>query len=92
VVASFNYSGTAKLATDGTSVAASKAATGVTFAASSHAGPAYGAAVGANGVSAVWDGVSTSDPSYLAATVGSLGGYAQTGNAANIGSPGVIPV
>jgi hypothetical protein len=48
--------------------------------------------VGANGVSAVWDGVSTSDPSYLAATVGSLGGYAQTGNAANIGSPGVIPV
>jgi methionine-rich copper-binding protein CopC len=88
VITSFNYSGTAKVATDGSTVATSKAAAGVSFAAG-HAGPAFGGT--GNGVSAVWDGQSTSDPSYLAAVVGSLGGYAQVGNVANIGSPGFIP-
>jgi len=89
VITSFNYSGTAKVATDGSTVATSKAAAGVSFAAGRHAGPAFGGT--GNGVSAVWDGQSTNDPSYLAAVVGSLDGYAQAGNVANIGSPGFIP-
>ena len=59
--------------------------------ADSHAGPAFaatGSPVG-NGVSAVWDGQSTSAPRYVPAAVGQLGGFAQASVAANIGSPGV---
>ena len=57
-------------------------------AAGGHAGPSMGG-VG-NGVSAVWDGVSTATPAYKGAVVNQIGAYAQTGNAANIGSPGRI--
>jgi uncharacterized protein YjiK len=53
-----------------------------------HAGPAFGAAVGANSISAVWDGVSTSSPTYKAAVVGVLGAFAQPAAATAIGSPG----
>jgi len=46
---------------------------------------------GANSaVSLVWDGVSTTSPNYVDATVNTLGAYAQTGDAASIGSPGRI--
>ncbi|MFD1709693.1 ExeM/NucH family extracellular endonuclease [Ottowia sp. GY511] len=58
--------------------------------ADSHAGPAFAAAgtsIG-NGVSAVWDGQSTRAPRYVPAAVGVAGGFAQPGQAANIGSPG----
>ena len=59
--------------------------------ASAHAGPALapaGTAAG-DGVSAVWDGASTSAPRYTAARVGELGAFAQPGAAAHVGSPGV---
>ena len=62
--------------------------TGVTFVPAVHAGPAFGGAVGANSISAVWDGVSTSSPSYKAAAVGVLGAFAQPAAATAIGSPG----
>jgi len=50
-----------------------------------HAGLAYG---GSAKTSAVWDGVSTSTPTYKAAVVGVNGGVAQVGDATAIGSPG----
>lgn len=59
--------------------------------ASAHAGQALappGSRVD-GGVSAVWDGQSTSAPRYTAASIGTLGAFAQPGAAANIGSPGV---
>ncbi len=87
VVTSFNYSGTAKTASDGSSVAPSPASAGVTFA-SGHAGLAYG---GTATTSAVWDGLSVTAPTYKAAAVGVDGGVAQAATAANIGSPGSVP-
>ncbi len=54
-----------------------------------HAGPAFGATSGSgDGVSLVWDGVSTTSPTYKAAVVGVLNGFAQPAASANIGSPG----
>ena len=91
VVTSFNYSGSTKLATDGSTIGLSAGSQGVTFVAAVHAGPAFGGTVGANSVSAVWDGASLSAPTYRAAQVGVDGGLAQTANAANIGSPGSVP-
>ncbi|MFZ4734210.1 MAG: lamin tail domain-containing protein, partial [Pirellulales bacterium] len=88
VVTSFNYSGAAKMATDGSTVAVSAASAGVTFA-PGHAGLAYGGSAAT--VSAVWDGVSLSAPTYRAAQVGVDGGVAQIANANNIGSPGSVP-
>lgn len=41
-------------------------------------------------VSAVWDGCSTSDPTYKAAVAGAGGAYAQAGDTASIGSPGAL--
>ncbi len=87
VVTSFNYSGTAKTASDGSSIAPSPASAGVTFA-SGHAGLAYG---GTATTSAVWDGLSVTAPTYKAAVVGTDGGVAQAATAANIGSPGSVP-
>ena len=49
-----------------------------------------GLAVGGSAVSsAVWDGVSTTNPTYRAATVGVAGGFAQPVVATAVGSPGV---
>jgi uncharacterized protein YjiK len=62
--------------------------TGVTFVPAVHAGPAFGATAGSNAISAVWDGVSTSSPTYKAAAVGVLGAFAQPATATAIGSPG----
>jgi 2',3'-cyclic-nucleotide 2'-phosphodiesterase (5'-nucleotidase family)/uncharacterized protein YjiK len=91
VVTSFNYSGSTKIATDGSTIGLSAGSQGVTFVPAVHAGPAFGGTAGANGVSAVWDGASLSAPSYRAAQVGVDGGLAQSANAANIGSPGIVP-
>lgn len=64
------------------------ASAGTTFVTGVHAGPAFGATANANSVSAVWDGVSTSSPTYTAAAVGVLGAFIQPAAATAIGSPG----
>jgi methionine-rich copper-binding protein CopC len=87
VVTSFNYSGSAKNASDGSVIPTSPASHGVTFT-SGHAGTAYG---GTLTTSAVWDGLSVTAPSYRAASVGVDGGVAQAATPANIGSPGSVP-
>ena len=59
-----------------------------------HAGPSAGSTFG-DAVSAVWDGVSTASPVYVAAAVGSLQGRSQSGSITSIGSPGtngLLPV
>ncbi len=92
VVAYFSYriaTAAALAASDGTPIVAAAASTGVTaITAPAHAGPSFGAAVTATGTSAVWDGVSTSAPTYRSAVVGVLGGAAQPAVAASVGSPG----
>ena len=88
---SLNYSSASRLASDGSTVAVSKASSGATRTGSLHAGPAFGGTAGANSVSAVWDGVSSSDPAYQAAVVGTLDAYAQASAASSIGSPGFVP-
>lgn len=89
VAAAFNYDLTAVLASDGTLITTASASGGKTFSDGQHAGAAYGAGAGA---SAVWDGLSTTQPTYVGATVGKDGAFAQAGDAASIGSPGVVLV
>ena len=86
VMASFNY-GTAAIPVPGSSsvVPQSLPSAGVTPAYGNHAGLVFG---GNNASSAVWDGLSTSAPTYRAAVVGVNGGFAQPGSATSIGSPG----
>jgi uncharacterized protein YjiK/methionine-rich copper-binding protein CopC len=86
VVASFNYSAAAIPVEGGSAtVPSSQPSAGVTANYGSHAGAVYGG----NGTSsAVWDGVSTSAPTYRAAVVGVNGGFGQPGAATSIGSPG----
>lgn len=86
VMASFNY-GTAAIPVAGSSVVIPQSlpSAGVTAAYGNHAGLVFG---GNNASSAVWDGVSTSAPTYRAAAVGVNGGFAQPGSATSIGSPG----
>jgi hypothetical protein len=64
------------------------ASVGTTFVTGVHAGPAFGATANANSVSAVWDGVSTSSPTYKAAVAGVLDAFIQPAAATAIGSPG----
>ncbi len=90
VAAAMNYGIANVQATDGSTVAPAKNSNGTLAVADSHAGAAVrnaGTTVG-NGVSAVWDGKSTSEPRYTAAAVGVLDGFAQPSKPANIGSPG----
>jgi uncharacterized protein YjiK/methionine-rich copper-binding protein CopC len=92
VVATFSYrstTATAVVASDGTPILAAAASTGVTPNLGVHAGPSFGAPVAATGTSAVWDGVSTTAPTYRSAAVGVLGGAAQPAIPAAIGSPGL---
>jgi hypothetical protein len=86
VVSAINYSTTSKTATDGSVIAPSVNSSGTSLVVG-HAGVAFG---GTATTSAVWDGVSTSSPTYKAAAVGVDGGFAQTGTSANIGSPGRV--
>jgi hypothetical protein len=55
-------------------------------AAGNHAGAVFTG--GSATKSAVWDGVSTTTPNYVAAAVGVNGGFAEPGSASSIGSPG----
>lgn len=90
LVAAVNY-GSAAVTANGNTVPVVTRADGQVVAGTVHAGPAVGGAAGANGVSLVWDGVSTTSPAYQAAVAGQNNGYAQPGAAANIGSPGLLP-
>lgn len=87
VVTSFNYkSGTVTItASDGSVISPAAPSVGVTAVYPNHAGLAFG---GTAITSAVWDGVSTSAPTYKAAVVGVLNGYAQPAAPTAIGSPG----
>lgn len=85
VAARFNYGAASVTAADGTVVASAAPSAGVTPTYGIHAGAVFGgAAVG----SAVWDGVSTSTPTYRAAAVGVMGGFSQPAAPTAIGSPG----
>lgn len=89
VTAAFNYDLTAVLASDGTRIMTAPASSGVTFSDGQHAGAASGAGAAA---SAVWDGLSTTQPAYVGATVGKDMAFAQAGDAASIGFPSVVLV
>ncbi len=84
VATAFNYDAANVIASDGTVVTQSLATSA--FFDGQHAGAAYGSTATA---SAVWDGLSTSDPHYVGAVVGQLDAYAQNANPGSIGSPGV---
>ncbi len=85
VATAFNYDTDSVLASDGTIITTAPAGAGVTFLDGQHTGKAYG---GGEKASVVWDGLSTSDPTYSVAVAGEQGAYAQAGNADSIGSPG----
>ncbi|MFT5661680.1 MAG: hypothetical protein ACI9TV_002327 [Sulfurimonas sp.] len=60
-----------------------------------HAGRTFGDANTSDGVSAVWNGVSTSNPAYKAATINDFGSKTQTETktgALSISTPGSIPI
>ncbi|WPB56285.1 SdiA-regulated domain-containing protein [Xylophilus sp. GOD-11R] len=89
VVARFNYGTAAITATSAagtTAVPQAAAASGVTPNYGVHAGAVFG---GSSTSSAVWDGVSTTEPAYRPAAVGVNGGFAQPASATSIGSPGL---
>jgi methionine-rich copper-binding protein CopC len=83
----FNYSPNAITASDGTVIATSTATN--TYTANQHAGAAYGSTATA---SAVWDGVSTSNPHYVGAVAGQLGSVSEANSASSVGSPGYVPI
>jgi uncharacterized protein YjiK/methionine-rich copper-binding protein CopC len=87
VVTSFNFKGgtVTMIASDGSVIPDAKPSAGVTAVFPNHAGLAFG---GTAITSAVWDGVSTTAPTYRAAAVGVLNGYAQPAAPTAIGSPG----
>ncbi|MFM9902538.1 MAG: SdiA-regulated domain-containing protein [Polaromonas sp.] len=87
VAASINFRGGAVItATDGTVIAPSAASVGATASLPNHAGLAFG---GTAVSSAVWDGLSTTAPTYRAAAVGVAGAFAQPAVATAVGSPGL---
>jgi uncharacterized protein YjiK/methionine-rich copper-binding protein CopC len=85
----FNYEGNTPAPflspEDGVVLTPAVASAGVTSTFPNHAGLAFG---GSSKSSAVWDGVSSTSLTYRTAAVGVLGGFAQTGDATAIGSPG----
>ncbi|MGE4341194.1 MAG: lamin tail domain-containing protein, partial [Pigmentiphaga sp.] len=87
VAAAFNYGASAVATSDDGSWEPS--APGGTGAAKfgEHAGLVFG---GKAGDSAVWDGLSLTAPTYVAAAAGDQGGYAN-GNDGALGSPGIVP-
>lgn len=87
VATAFNYSPNAITASDGTIIATSTAANAYT--ANQHAGAAYGSTATA---SAVWDGVSTSNPHYVGAVAGQIGSVSEANNPTSVGSPGYVPI
>ena len=87
VATSLNYGAATITASDGTLVAQALATK--TFTNDQRAGAAYGSTATA---SAMWDGVSTSNPHYVGAVSGQLGAYAQTAKPASVGSPGIVEI
>lgn len=85
VAAAINFGASAITAVDGTVVSPAAPSSGVAPVYAEHAGVVFG---GSATSSAVWDGLSTSAPTYRAAAVGVAGGFAQPGAASAIGSPG----
>lgn len=88
VATALNYGGAA-FTNGSTTVNPLAKSSGGVVSVTEHAGVAVG---GTATASAVWDGVSTTNPTYKAAVVGELGAFAQTGTPANIGSPGTLVV
>lgn len=85
VATAFSYKASTVTASDGTVI--SHGLSNGTFVGGEHAGKAFGSTATA---SAVWDGVSTTDPHYVGAIAGQLGAYAQTAKPESVGSPGSI--
>jgi methionine-rich copper-binding protein CopC len=85
VATAFSYKQTEVTASDGTVI--THALSNGTFVGGEHAGKAFGSTATA---SAIWDGVSTTDPHYVGAVAGQLGSYAQTAKPESVGSPGLI--
>ena len=87
VAAALNYKTASITATDGTVIQPVVRADGQPVV-SGHAGVAVGGS--GNGVSAVWDGVSTTNPAYKPAVAAQDGAFAQSAATANVGSPGAL--
>ncbi|MGV6395154.1 DUF3616 domain-containing protein [Pseudomonas caspiana] len=85
VATAFSYKGSVVTASDGTVI--THALSNGTFVGGEHAGKAFGSTATA---SAIWDGVSTTNPHYVGAIAGQLGAYAQTAKPESVGSPGTI--
>ena len=88
LVSGFNYKTTAITASDGSVIQPVSRADNAAVAAG-HAGVAVGAIAGANSVSAVWDGQSTTAPKYTYAQAGQAGVLTQTNG---VGSPGFAAI
>jgi methionine-rich copper-binding protein CopC len=90
VAAALNYKTTAITTEPDHIVIAPVARTDGSPVATGHAGEAVGATSGDKGVSAVWDGIDPTNPTYHAALADQDGAFAQPDEAANIGSPGAV--
>ncbi|MEI6426800.1 MAG: DUF3616 domain-containing protein [Pseudanabaena sp. ELA607] len=88
LVTGFNYKTTTINASDG-SVIQPVSRTDDSAVVAGHAGVAVGATAGANSVSAVWDGQSTTAPKYTYARTGQLGVLTQSPATNGVGSPGL---
>jgi methionine-rich copper-binding protein CopC len=89
VATAFDYDADPVLASDGSVLAIQAPATNHDFKDGEHAGAAYGSTATA---SAVWDGVSVSDPHYIGAVAGQYGSITPVANPTSIGSPGYVPI
>lgn len=88
-VATFNYMTSSFTTSDGQSIAPSTRSDSAAVV-SGHSGVAMGATDAK--AAAVWDGVSTSSPTYKYATAGAFGAYSQATSANGTGSPGVVGI
>lgn len=87
VATSVNYGAATLTASDGTVISPTLASEGITPNWGEHTGSSYG---GHARSSMVWDGLSTSAPTFRVAVDGELGGFAQVGDLDTIGSPGTV--
>lgn len=91
VVVAFNYHNTVSVnASDGQTIASVARTDGASVVLDQHAGKAMGGSDAK--ASAIWDGVSTSSPTYKSATAGAFGAYSQATSANGTGSPGVVGI
>jgi hypothetical protein len=90
VVTAFNYDTASIIASDGTVITTATASEGIAFRDAQHAGTAYSGTGTVDKSSVVWDGLSTSNPTYKAAVAGQLGSYSQATVANGTGSPGLL--